>query len=217
MTVSSSVASWTPDQAANAKRELTEAQCDHCESPCASEELELTDCCSTQLCSVCYELQVVENAQCPACQGKLPKSRDYKRHFVDESDNIELSHTMAVDASSSNYPGMSKVNGLEAQVSPTGLKMPLNSFSESAGSDPWDDEEKANEARQTLQAATTHLIETYNAMAEFLGEDERNRIIEAVVKSSGGRFHHPFEFEALPLIPYSHAQHGQHTRGSYAE
>ena len=54
----------------------------------------------------------------------------------------------------------------------------------------WDSEkeEKAAEARQTLEEATAHLIDTYKAMAEYLSEEERNAIIQGIVSTSGGEF-----------------------------
>lgn len=157
-----------------------------------------------------------ENEQCPnpACLRKLakipkpvsvmePQFHQYKKHFIDEPSNLGSSTTVAAKVSLSDSVSKAMTNEpaksispkksstasfATAQASPPKASMPLDSLSDSAGSEPWDDE-KAQEARQTLEAATAHLIDVYNAMGELLSEEERGSIIRSVVVRAGGKLH----------------------------
>ncbi|KAK4696636.1 hypothetical protein P7C71_g1316, partial [Lecanoromycetidae sp. Uapishka_2] len=204
------------------------AECANCESPCDNEdEAELTPCCLTPLCPLCFELEVLENEKCPisTCQRKISKVSkplsisdsevyEYKKHFVDESSNIAPSSAITAEASTSTT---AKTNGATGPIktgSPKNSCTP--SFTTARASPPkeWamseksfesedfmDDEalasikieEKAREAkqdaRQTLEAATTHLIEIYNAMAEYLNQEERSAAISSAVIKAGRKLH----------------------------
>ena len=229
------------------KHELP-SECNHCESPCAADELELTPCCHTPLCPECYELEVLENEKCPnsVCMCKLSKSLKrvsvvdselykYKGHFLNEPTEGESSRTAAARTplsatakpfvpNKSNSP-VSHENAATpsfrtAQASPPeDLLVSEHEFLDSEGSAPWEDDEqlKTQEARQTLEAATAHLIEVYNAMAEFLSEEERSSIFQGIVKSSGGKLIQPPETQVSSLMWYSLHQYRGLTHPSWSK